>query len=293
MPDGQLNVLDVVPRALVLRVMRHQVARVQRKRRGVLLGRPRERADGLQRRERQVVRRVALVVAVERRRDLDTRRTAVRRRRRVPAAHARRAVALGADLVPGVEVQVRQVQHLDPLAAGLRPRGVGRLGLGEGEVEGRHVGRRAVRPQVRADVLAVEAGDVGLGQDLRPGRAEAAGLVRRLARRVGRETRLLTQRDHGVRQICRRQPGGHLRDRQGGDASRAVGRQARLVGPDDGQDLVRGRGDDGLGAGLGQVGQGLREVDRVRVVRRDRERIRHVQGKRPVQDGIIESRLRL
>lgn len=183
-PDGQLDILYIVARALVLRIVRYEITRIQRKSGRVLLRCSCERADGLQGGQREVVWRVALVVAIQRRGHLDGRRASIRRGCAVPTAHARGTVALGPHLVPGVEVQVREVKYLDPLAARRRLGGVGGLGLGEGELKGRHVGRGAVRAQVRAYVLPVEARHVGLGQDLRPGGAKAAGLVRRLARRV-------------------------------------------------------------------------------------------------------------
>ena len=100
--EGRLHVLDVRLGPLVLRVVGHHVARVHSKSRRALGVEPRQRRDGLQQRQAEVVGRVAFVVTVERRRQGDGHGAAVGQRRRVPAAEAGRAVALGAGLISRV-----------------------------------------------------------------------------------------------------------------------------------------------------------------------------------------------
>lgn len=85
----------------------------------------------MQSREAEVIRSIALIRPIQRRRK---RYLALRQRVVVcitATAEIACAVALAADFVPGIEVEVGHVQHLHPLATRLRPGSIDGFRLGE------------------------------------------------------------------------------------------------------------------------------------------------------------------
>ena len=290
-----LDVLKIIPGILQLGIMRLQVSSVEspgQRLGAIALASARQRPYSLQSSEGKIVGRVTMERSIGRggEENLVLRKLVVIV---TATAHARGTVCLGVNRKARIQMEVRHMQDLDALTTGLGNLGIRRLGLGEQTQSIQRTGmglRTEAVFQRMANVLAIQALNVGKCQHLGPDGTEGARIVGALTGLIGSEVERLAEVNHRVRNHVGSEQSRGLDRSQGTLAFGTVG--LRALGLDD----LRHIGLDFINEGMFLMSQqtslGHRKIKLISSLGDDL-RVRELKRERVVQNGVMNDWLRL